>query len=163
MNKKIPLKNYILLGVILLVTIILVIYIYMWNKTYKEAALQTKIMDEYLQVINYNELDNYLIENKNATIYCSVLEDKTIRSFEKKFKNVIKKYSLNNEILYLDLTEELKNKKTNNELKEKYITAVPSIIVYKDGNLYKMYNIKENDYSINSLVDFLEEEEIIND
>lgn len=163
MNKKIPLKNYILLGIVLLITIILVVYIYMWNKTYKETALQTKIIDEYLQVINYNELDNYLTENKNSVMYCSVLEDKTIRSFEKKFKNIIKKYSLNNKMLYLDLTKEIKNKQISNELKEKNITGIPSIIIYKDGNLYKIYDIKENKYNINKLIEFLKEEEIIND
>lgn len=163
MEKKIPLKNYILLGVVLIITIILVIYLYMWNNTYEENKLNTMIMDEYLQVINYNELENYLTENKNAVIYCSKLENKNIRNFEKKFKKVITKNSLNNDILYLDLTKELKSSKTSNELKEKNIYTIPSIIIYKNGTLYSVYDIKNDNYNINKLVDFLEKEEIIND
>ena len=87
-EKNIPLKNYIILAVVLILSIILVIYFYMWYNAYEESKLNTMIMDKYLQVINYNELNNYLVENKDAVIYSSVLEDQKIRHFEKKFKNI---------------------------------------------------------------------------
>ena len=32
-----------------------------------------------MTVINYNELDNYLVENPNTIVYVSVLEDETMR------------------------------------------------------------------------------------
>lgn len=168
-EKNIPLKNYIILAVVLIVSIILVIYFYMWYNAYEESKLNTMIMDKYLQVINYNELNNYLVENKDAVIYSSVLEDQKIRHFEKKFKNIIIKNSLNNDILYLDLTEELKDKNITKDIKETYninnqdIANTPSIMIFKDGNLYSIYNIKDNNYNINNLVDYLEEEDIIND
>ena len=119
-EKNIPLKNYIILAVVLILSIILVIYFYMWYNAYEESKLNTMIMDKYLQVINYNELNNYLVENKDAVIYSSVLEDQKIRDFEKKFKNIIIKNSLNNDILYLDLTEELKDKNITKDIKETY-------------------------------------------
>lgn len=168
-EKNIPLKNYIILAVVLILSIILVIYFYMWYNAYEESKLNTMIMDKYLQVINYNELNNYLVENKDAVIYTSVLEDQKIRDFEKKFKNIIIKNSLNNDILYLDLTEELKDKNITKDIKETYninnqdIANTPSIMIFKDGNLYSIYNIKDNNYNINNLVDYLEEEDIIND
>lgn len=168
-EKNIPLKNYIILAVVLIVSIILVIYFYMWYNAYEESKLNTMIMDKYLQVINYNELNNYLVENKDAVIYSSVLEDQKIRDFEKRFKNIIIKNSLNNDILYLDLTEELKDKNITKDIKETYninnqdIANTPSIMIFKDGNLYSIYNIKDNNYNINNLVDYLEEEDIIND
>ena len=168
-EKNIPLKNYIILAVVLILSIILVIYFYMWYNAYEESKLNTMIMDKYLQVINYNELNNYLVENKDAVIYSSVLEDQKIRNFEKKFKNIIIKNSLNNDILYLDLTEELKDKNITKDIKETYnlnnqdIANTPSIMIFKDGKLYSIYNIKDNNYNINNLVDYLEEEDIIND
>ena len=168
-EKNIPLKNYIILAVVLILSIILVIYFYMWYNAYEESKLNTMIMDKYLQVINYNELNYYLVENKDAVIYSSVLEDQKIRHFEKKFKNIIIKNSLNNDILYLDLTEELKDKNITKDIKETYninnqdIANTPSIMIFKDGNLYSIYNIKDNNYNINNLVDYLEEEDIIND
>lgn len=168
-EKNIPLKNYIILAVVLILSIILVIYFYMWYNAYEESKLNTMIMDKYLQVINYNELNNYLVENKDAVIYSSVLEDQKIRHFEKKFKNIIIKNSLNNDILYLDLTEELKDKNITKDIKETYninnqdIANTPSIMIFKDGNLYSIYNIKDNNYNINNLIDYLEKEDIIND
>ena len=168
-EKNIPLKNYIILAVVLILSIILVIYFCMWYNAYEESKLNTMIMDKYLQVINYNELNNYLVENKDAVIYSSVLEDQKIRHFEKKFKNIIIKNSLNNDILYLDLTEELKDKNITKDIKETYninnqdIANTPSIMIFKDGKLYSIYNIKDNNYNINNLVDYLEEEDIIND
>ena len=67
--REIPLKNYIYLFLILLGSILLLLYIYTWYETYHENKLNTSIMNNYLTVINYNELDNYIIENKNAIIY----------------------------------------------------------------------------------------------
>ena len=43
-------------------------------------------LDKYMSVINYNELDNYIVENPDTIIYVSVLEDEKIRGFEKKLK-----------------------------------------------------------------------------
>jgi len=171
MNKerKIPLKNYIILSLVLIISIILVIYFYMWYDTYEESKLNTTIMDEYLQVINYNELSTYLIENKDAVIYSSVLKSQEIRNFEKRFKSVIKKYSLNNDILYLDLTKELENNKIREEIRKIYktsdsdLTITPSIIIFKNSKVEDIYSIKDNNYNVNKLVEYLKKEDIIND
>ena len=66
----------------------------------------------------------------------------------------------------MDLTEIYNN---NNKIKlaiKKYqtnnenISNVPCILVFEDGKLNKIYNIKENNYNIEKLEDFLEEEGI---
>lgn len=119
-EKEIPLKNYILLSIVLILTIVVVIYFFLWKNTYEKSKLQTPILDDYLLVINYNELNNYLVENKDAIIYVSKLNDESIRLFENKFKNIINKNNLNNKILYLDLTEELKENNIVKEINKKY-------------------------------------------
>ena len=86
MNKEkrvIPFKNYIILLVIIVVSLLLVRYFYMWFDAYNDTKLNMPILDKYMEVINYNELDNYLIENPNTIIYVSVLENSEIRDFEK--------------------------------------------------------------------------------
>lgn len=168
-EKNIPFKNYVLLAVVLIISIILVIYFYMWYNVYEENKLNSPIMDKYIQVVNYNELNNYLVENKDSVIYSSVLDNQEIRNFEIKFKSFISDNSLRGSILYLDLTSELKDKEINNSLKETYkvgsnnITNTPSIMIFKDGKLVSLYNIKDNNYDINKLKNYLEEEGIIND
>ena len=132
-EKEIPLKNYILLSIVLILTIVVVIYFFLWKNTYEKSKLQTPILDDYLLVINYNELNNYLVENK---------------------------------ILYLDLTEELKENNIVKEINKKYgkeMTEVPTIVIIKDGKISSSYNIKENKYNIKLLEKYLEKEDVIND
>ena len=165
-EKEIPLKNYILLSIVLILTIVVVIYFFLWKNTYEKSKLQTPIIDDYLLVINYNELNNYLVENKDAIIYVSKLNDESIRLFENKFKNIINKNNLNNKILYLDLTEELKENNIVKEINKKYgkeMTEVPTIVIIKDGKISSSYNIKENKYNIKLLEKYLEKEDVIND
>lgn len=165
-EKEIPLKNYILLSIVLILTIVVVINLFLWKNTYEKSKLQTPILDDYLLVINYNELNNYLVENKDAIIYVSELNDESIRLFENKFKNIINKNNLNNKILYLDLTEELKENNIVKEINKKYgkeMTEVPTIVIIKDGKISSSYNIKENNYNIKLLEKYLEKEDVIND
>lgn len=165
-EKDISLKNYILLSIVLILTIIVVIYLFLWKNTYDNNKLSESILDDYLLVINYNELNNYLIENNDVIIYVSKLGDKNIRNFENKFKNVINKYNLNNKILYLDLTNELQDNSIKNEINMKYgngMLEVPSIIVIKNGKVLDIYDIKDNDYNIRLLEKYLEKEDVIND
>ena len=168
MEKKIPLKNYIILAVTLIITVILVIYFYLWLKAYEESKKNTIIMDEYIQKINYNELSNYLIENKSTVIYSSVVGSQKTSNFEKKFVKVIQDNSLKNSILYLDLTEVVKNKTIKKELLEKYPELNnnikdPLIIIFNNDKVIRIYNIKDNNYNIDSLIEFLEKEDIIYD
>lgn len=165
-EKEIPLKNYILLSIVLILTIVVVIYFFLWKNTYEKSKLQTPILDDYLLVINYNELNNYLVENKDAIIYISKLNNENIRLFENKFKNIINKNNLNNKILYLDLTEELKENNIVKKINKKYgkeMTEVPTIVIIKDGKISSSYNIKENKYNIKLLEKYLEKEDVIND
>ena len=166
MKKEIPLKNYILLSIVLILTIVVVTYFFMWENTYEKSRLQTPILDDYLLVINYNELNNYLVENKDVIIYVSELNNENIRLFENKFKNIINKNNLNNKILYLDLTKELKENDIVREINQKYgkeMTEVPSIIIIKYGKISSSYNIKENSYNVKLLEKYLEKEAVIND
>ena len=165
-EKEIPLKNYILLSIVLILTIVVVIYFFLWKNTYEKSKLQTPILDDYLLVINYNELNNYLVENKDAIIYVSKLNNENIRLFENKFKNIINKNNLNNKILYLDVTEELKENNIVKKINKKYgkeMTEVPTIVIIKDGKISSSYNIKENKYNIKLLEKYLEKEDVIND
>lgn len=158
MNEKmIPLRNYILLSIILIISVVLVIYFYMWYGTYEDNKIYTPILDEYLTVINYNELEDYLIENKDAIIYVSILGDEEIMTFEKKFKKFFIENSVDNNILYLDLTSEYKDNNVFNNIKIKYgLKSLPCIIIFRDGVVYNSYNIKDYNYDINNIINFLD-------
>lgn len=168
MERKIPLKNYILLAVTLIITIVLVIYFYMWKKTYEENKINSVVMDKYIQEINYNELNDYLIENKNTVIYSSVVGNTKTKKFEEKLGKLIEDNSLSNSIIYLNLTDELKDKNIKKEILENYKELNnnikdPLIIIFSNNKITSIYNIKDNNYDIDNLKKYLEKEEIIND
>ena len=150
--REVPLKNYVYLFLILLGSFLLLIYIYTWYETYNENKLNTSIMNEYLTVINYNELNNYITENKDAIIYVSVLGDEDINRFEKKFKNEILENNLKNSILYLNLTDENRTQAKNKlQIEEEF----PYFVVYTNGQITDTYSIAENGYSTNKTIKYL--------
>lgn len=164
-EREIAFKNYIILALVLIITIIGVIYIFMWYSSKEKSKLELPILDDYIMPINYNELNDYIVENKDAVIYTSVLNDVNIRLFENKFKNVIIKNNLNSSILYLNLTNEIKDTNVLLKMEKKYGTKIdiPSVMVFRDGVLTDVYNIKEDNYNIKKLEKCLEKEVVIND
>ena len=150
--REVPLKNYIYLFLILLASILLLIYICTWYDTYNQNKLNTSIMNEYLTVINYNELDDYIVENKDAIIYVSILGNEDINNFERKFKSVIIENNLKNTILYLDITNENIESATK---KLKIEKEFPYLVVYTNGNITDTYNIKETNYSNKKTLKYL--------
>lgn len=160
--REIPVKNYVILGVVIIITMLILYYFYMWVDVYKESKINIPILDRYMMVINYNELDNYLVENPNTIVYVSVLEDENIRSFEKKVKNKYKNNEIEKDILYMNITEDIKDDNVRNEMIGKYslnsldITNVPCVLVFNDGMLKSVYSVKDNDYDISKFVVYLD-------
>ena len=160
--RVIPKRNYLILGIVLLVSFLLIYYFYMWFDAYNESKLNKPILDKYIDVINYNELSDYLIESPDSIIYVSILEDNEIRDFEKKFKNVLKTHQIEEDILYMNITEELKDDTLRQDMISKYsfnnanISNVPCILVIDGGKLSAIYNIKASNYDINGLKMFID-------
>ena len=150
--RTIPKKNYIYLSLIIIATLLILLYSYLWYNKYNESKLSIGIMNNYLSVINYNELDDYIIENKNAIIYVSVLGNEEINKFEKKFKNTIIDNNLKNSILYLNITNENIYSITN-ELK--IDNNLPYIVVYTNGEITDTYSIAKNKYDSKKALKYL--------
>jgi len=109
-----------------------------------------------MQVINYNELDNYLVENPDTMLYVSVLQNKEIREFEKLVKQKYRDKLIENDILYLDITDLNDNEKNQLVMKYYYnnlnIMDVPCVIVFNDGEIESIYSVKGNNYNIEEFV-----------
>ena len=166
--RKIPRKNYVILGVVILVSLLIVYYLYMWFTAYKSTKEREVILDKYMTVINYNELDDYLVENPDGIIYVGILNDEDITKFEKKFKNSIKNNKINKEVLYLNITDELNSGKKISEMKDKYtvnyanITDVPNIMVFEDGKIKTIYSIRDNGYDVQKVEKFINDIKLVN-
>lgn len=151
-EREIPPKNYVYLSIILLGTIFILFYAYLWYDTYRESKLYISIMSNYLTVINYNELSNYITENENAVIYVSRLGDEKINRFENSFKNTITRNNLKNAMLYLDVTNEnINNVKNNLKIEDE----LPCIVVYTNGKVADTYSIVRAKYDNKKILKYL--------
>lgn len=154
--RVIPIKNYIILGIVLLVSFLILYYLYLWHEGYNESKLNVPILDKYMDVINYNELSDYLVENPDSIIYVSVLENSDIRSFEKKLKSVLKKHEIENEILYMNITDSINDIDKNDYMYgETSILDVPLVMVFDNGILKSIYSIRNNDYDIQLFTEYV--------
>ena len=115
-------------------------------------------MDSYLQVINYNELSSYVLENETTVVYVSVVGNEEIREFENKFKNTVDQYSLKKDIVYMDITSNLEDSEISKNLRDKYDIDgdnVPYILVFDSGKLIDTYSIAKHNYSIKKIKKYL--------
>lgn len=160
-DREILKKNYIILLVLILGTGLLGLYL---HSIFVESDANKPLMDDYISVINYNELNDYISENKNIVIYSSYLGDSEIRSFEKEFRQVINEYELNEQILYLNLTyysNEVKVQLSNQyNLNGFTIVDAPCLAIFQNGNLVDFYDLEDN-YNIDTLVNYLKGKEVI--
>ena len=151
MKREIPLKNYIILFIIVVFTISFVFYLRTWYNTSKEYYQNNSIMSEYLSELKISEIGSYLVDNPNSIIYYASAKDTNIKPFEKKFKKLLEEYEIKNEIIYIDASKE-ENKeiisKLNN-ISDKKISEVkiPNLISVKDGKIDKI--LYSDDSSIN--------------
>lgn len=151
--KKIPKKNYFLLALVFLVTIALLYYFYMWYSAYDSHQTKTSVMEGYINVVNYNEINNCILENEKVYVYVSKTNDNNITTFEKEFKKDLSREHIKNKILYMNISSILNNNKNlKYGLSE---NTVPCILIFKNGNLESTYNIKENGYSSDKTIAFL--------
>ncbi|MEE3343081.1 MAG: DUF6568 family protein [Bacilli bacterium] len=152
-ERQIPIKNYIYLFILLIGSILVLFYAYYWYKIYRNNRLNTSVMNEYLTVINYNELSDYIVENKDAIIYVSILGNEKINKFENSFKNTIARNNLKNTMLYLDITNE-NNSNTREKLKIEG-KGFPCIVVYTNGIITDTYSIEKTKFNNKKIVRYL--------
>lgn len=151
-KKNIPKKNYFILGIILIISCILVYYINAWYSLYQYEKRGNSPITTYMEIINYNEVENYIEENSDAIIYISKSNNLKIRKFEEDNEKLFKKLELNYNILYMDA------KDVNKDLKIKYnVNEYPTILFFKNKRLVNKYvleldNINYND--IKNIIDY---------
>lgn len=167
-ERIVPLKNYVWLGIILLVTCGALYYFYLWYTEYSNDRLYKPILDERLLEIKYNEIDAYVSENANVVVYASTLGNRTIRNFENKLYNLIDEYGIRERMVYLNVSGFADSEAIMHMLKNKYLVdgvsfldSMPSILLFRDGVIEDVYFIKENNYSIIRLENYLKTMNVI--
>ena len=120
-------KNIILLVVICVFTLALLFVALRLNNNIKKDALSSSDIKKYLTEIKYEEISTHVIEQPSTVIYVSNSSDDKSRKFEKEFKKVVKKYNLENEIIYININDVT--------IVDPVYQYAPELVFYKDGEI----------------------------
>lgn len=144
-TKKIPTKNYIILGIIVIVTFLLIFYIRGWYLAYQQDRLTTPIINNYISELKFDEFKNYAQDNQNFMVYVGSTDCQTCRDFEVDFAKYIQNHSFKHDIVYLNLTDKLQeNAKFLETVQDTFIgnpklksgnETVPTIYQFEDGKI----------------------------
>lgn len=158
MKKEVPLKNYVILGIVILCTVALVFYMRSWYNTSKEYYAQNSVMTDVVREIKSEEISNYTLENQKFILYVSSGQDANIKSFEDEFKGLIQNLDLSEEVLYMNLDgvdstsfyDLLRGFASNSKIKEQISSSSASMYVFTDGKITGLLNDVDN-YSVKRL------------
>ena len=158
-EKKIPIQNYIILALVVLITVIAVFYARIWYKETRNYDDKNSVMLDVVSTINQDELSNYILENPNFILYLSFGQDRNIKDFEKKFKKLIVKKALTQNMLYLNtnntdsdrLISYLKSLAKDDKIKDEIIdNSSVSIYIFENSQIkYVIFNAE--DFSIKQI------------
>jgi len=161
-KEKISSRNYFLVIIVSILVIIIALYIRAFYINYNDNAMQTSVMDEQINKINLNEIGFTIPESGDIILYVSYLGDKNIHNMEKRLLKEINKKSLNEKIIYLDITNHLENNEYTVNLKKQFsnieneITTAPMFIYIENGEAIEAFSseLKLIDYKIfNKIID----------
>lgn len=159
--KKIPLKNYLVLIFISIITILLIIYLVNIYNSKKEYENSTNDRMNFIKEITTEDFDNYLRENPDFIIYSSNSESEDIISLEKKLRNKLIKKDYIKQMVYLNLKNtpidfiETLKEHTVDPLKTNGYNGIPNVLVVEDGYITKILYI-DNNSSVEDIIKFIE-------
>lgn len=143
-NRKIPIKNYLILALIVVIVLELTFYIKRWVDVYKTNLYSTSPLKDKISEVTINELDETLSETSETILYIGYTNNKNIYNMEKKLLKKIKEYELSEIFMYLDVTNNLKNDEYITYLKEQFpnsnIIKAPMFIYIKNGEVITTIN-----------------------
>ena len=167
-ENKIPVGNYVKLGLIIVVTLIACLALrnnYVSNQEYENGI--PIIRDYVTSEINSTEVYHYVRENSSVVLYIGVANNKSCRKLEEQLKDAIVDRNLGNVITYLNLTN-TKSKssfiKEFNKFYEIELIGYPSFLYIENGKVVDFITVKEKDnLDINRVINFLERNNISNE
>lgn len=135
-------KNYLILGAIYLVVILLVLYLASWYRTYQEYQKETPVLRNTISEITPEEVEHYLLENPSSILYMCTSNNEECRLFETDLKKIIMKNEWQDQITYINLSDEMEDRDGYlNQLVTTYgtsgmtISRLPTLLAFEEGKL----------------------------
>ncbi len=139
-ENKIASKNYIIIALIFAATISLTLYLCNCYSVYNEGKKEIPVIRGVISEITTEDFDHYILENQSALVYICTASDMNCRNFEKDFIKFIKRDNLQDEIIYLNVSN-LDADKFVEDFNKKYNYRIPltknypALIMFENGKI----------------------------
>lgn len=126
-------KRVVLLVVICIITLVVLIVALKLHENRENNLLSESEIKGYLTEIKYDEIRSHVVEQPSTIIYVSNSSEESTKYFDKIFVPVIKKYNLENEIIYININ--------NTTIVDPIYQNAPELVFYKDGEVSDMLDV----------------------
>ena len=149
-KRVIPVKNYFILLIICLVTIVATIYINAWIRTYKFNSNVNPLIGK-VQEITLSDLEATMSETNLAILYVANNDNYTL---DKEILKRVNENSINDYFYYMNVNvvsqdESIKTLREYFSNVKNDINIIPMFIYLKDGQAVKVIDSKDHELSIN--------------
>lgn len=160
-DKKIPVKNYIIALLIVIITVALTILIANTYNNKKEYEESQNIRMGFLDKIDKNSIGNYIVENHDVIIYISDSSNIELEEYETQLKRMIIAMEYEKEIVYLD-AKDLDDEFYNN-FKQNYFNddlksidlKIPNLLIVENGKVSKILYTYDEELRASDLIKFI--------
>lgn len=149
-ERKITIKNYLILALIFLVATLITIYLCNVYSVYQKSKLEIPVIRGTLSEITNEDLEHYISENPSTILYICTASDPSCRSYEKDLKKLVNGKELQDDIIYLNILPEEKEAfvKSYNEKftsRVKLTEQFPAFVALEEGKTIQILQPKENE------------------
>lgn len=142
--REIPKKNYYILAILLIVTVILTLLLSSISLNKEETFSD---FYEYSNKIVPEEFDEYMLENNDIIIYISSKYDLSNKTFENRFQKKLNNLNLKENLIFIDKNDI--NTKFLKKFKKTYginlnLKKTPIIVVIIDEKVIKKITVSSN-------------------
>ena len=168
-KKRIPIKNYIILGSIIIITLIASLYLFAWFRQYNDSKISTPIITKALREVEYDNLSTVVRERDVLIMYMCTTNEDVCRNFENKFINYVKSNNLTEEIIYLNLGYQNDEDSTLTKVYDKYksntlvkkVYDYPTLVIFNQGKIVDVLSSNsKNKITIEKVEEFLKSYEL---
>lgn len=134
-ERVIPKKNYVIVLILAIATCLVLGYFVRWYRLREEGLQPASVVTQAITEINFDEIENYLLENPNVFIYVSNPQVENTQNFEKELRDYLKEEELQHRMVYLDLSKmtEQEQIQFSQEWLELDQVVEPNMIVIENG------------------------------
>lgn len=164
-KKKILLRNYLIVAVMIVAVIGLGFLITNINKNYQNNKIKTSPLIKIVKKHDYSELNTIINTNdKNEFIYFSYTNDKDVYELDQKIKKIIENNKLKDQFIYFDLSKQnnialINELNTILNLTNDEIISLPCLVYFRDNKLMDVISsnfMPFNDGKMMQLIDIYE-------